>query len=88
MKKVFVWICILLAFTCFAQDEVSVRIGIESRDVLVGEAFMFQVVVSNAKEVKDFAFPATNAFVVQPLGPSSNNSTQISIVNGKYTKIE
>ena len=49
---------------------------------------MFQVVVSNAKDVKDFDFPATNAFVVQPLGPSNNNSTQISIVNGKYSKIE
>ena len=78
----------LTAFFCFAQDEVSVRVGIESRDVLVGEAFVFQVVVSNAKNVKDFAFPATDAFVVQPLGPSNNNSTQISIVNGKYTKIE
>ena len=78
----------MLAFVCFAQDEVSVRVGIESRDVLVGEAFIFQVVVSNAKNVKDFAFPASDAFVVQPLGPSNNNSTQISIVNGKYTKIE
>ena len=78
----------LTAILCFAQEAVTVRVAIESRDVLVGEAFIFQVVVSNAKDVKDFAFPATNAFMVQPLGPSNNNSTQISIVNGKYTKIE
>ena len=88
MKTLLSLLLFVTAFTCLAQDEVSVRIAIESRDVLVGEAFVFQVVVSNAKDVKDFDFPATNAFVVQPLGPSNNNSTQISIVNGKYSKIE
>ena len=82
------FISMFLTLTCLAQDEVSVRIGIESRDVLVGEAFVFQVVVSNAKDIKDIAFPATDGFIVQPLGPSNNNSTQVSIINGKYTKTE
>ena len=87
--KVFIPLFFVFAlFTCLAQDEVSVRVGIESRDVQVGEAFLFQVAVSNARNVKDFTFPATDAFVVQELGPSNNNSTQITIVNGKYAKIE
>ncbi len=70
---------------CFAEPKVACNV--ETRDVSVGEAFTYQIVVSDAKNVDEIVLK-TDDFQVRAMAPSKNNSTQVSIVNGRVNRIE
>lgn len=63
-----------------------VSCAVESRNVLLGEAFIFQIKVSDSDDVAQPAFPATPDFSVNAFAPSRNSSTQVSVINGKFNK--
>ena len=76
-----------MVFACaFAFAEAKIELGLESRDVQVGEPFVLNIVISDAKEIKDVVCPESSAFKCVGMMPQRQNSTQISIVNGKYTR--
>ncbi|MBQ7650109.1 MAG: BatD family protein [Victivallales bacterium] len=85
MRRVF-FILAACCLACFGEPKI--REEIETRDVAVGEAFIYQVVVSDAKHIEDIVFPPGNDFQVRAFPPSQNNSSQISIVNGQVKKLE
>ncbi|MBO4345098.1 MAG: BatD family protein [Victivallales bacterium] len=80
-----IYILLVLCLVCHAEPKVACNV--ETRDVSVGEAFTYQIVVSDAKDVDDIVLK-TDDFQVRAMAPSKNNSTQVSIVNGRMTKIE
>jgi hypothetical protein len=79
---------VLLALSVAAQDLLQVQVAIESQDVFVGQPITFQITVSGADEPQppDLAAAAPD-LSVQYAGPRTNNSTQISIVNGRMNKV-
>ncbi len=71
-----------------AEDLLQVQVAIESQDAFVGQVITFQITVSGAAEPQppDLATAAPD-FAVQYVGPRSNNSTQVSFVNGRMSKV-
>jgi len=80
-------LAVLLALPGWAQDLLKAEVAIESQDVFVGQPIMFQITVTGADQPQapDLAAVAPD-FAVQYLGPRANNSTQISIVNGRMSR--
>lgn len=77
---------LLLMFAAVSLGEPVVSMAIESRNVTMGEAFIFQIKVSGAENTEQPLFSENDDFTVRAMAPSRNQSTQVSIVNGKYTK--
>jgi hypothetical protein len=79
---------VLGAFGAAAPDLLKVEVAIESQDIYLDQPVLFQVTVTGAEqpEPADLAAIASD-FGVQYLGPRSNNSTQISIVNGRVNRV-
>ncbi len=77
----------LAAPAAAAAEPLRVEAAIESRDIELDQPVLFQVIVtgSDQPEPADLAAVARD-FTVQYLGPKSNSSTQISIVNGQVNK--
>lgn len=86
MKKNICILLILLSFYSFAAPVINTAVS--SREVSLGEIFTFQVIISDAGKVEPVVFNENADFSVQALPPSNNNSTQVSIINGRYSKIE
>ncbi|MBN2451857.1 MAG: BatD family protein [Lentisphaeria bacterium] len=64
-----------------------VSVHLESTEVFAGEPFTLQIRVSGEEEPEPPEMTAVaKDFAVAFAGPRSNNSTQISIVNGKVTR--
>ncbi len=85
MRKVF-FTLIISCLAVLAAPKISE--DIETRDVALGEAFTYQIIVSDAKQIEPVAFPSSNDFQVKAFPPSRNNSSQVSFVNGQVYKIE
>ena len=77
---------VLFLICAFVFAEARIELGLETRDVQVGEQFALNVVISDAKDIKEPVFPQNAVFKCLGMTPQRQNSTQISIVNGKYTK--
>lgn len=72
-------------YPLLAQPEV--KIAIESQQVYQNEAFLFQVTVSAETEVESApVFPSSADFQVEAMAPRRNQSTSVTITNGKYNK--
>lgn len=69
-----------------AMAEPEVKIAVESQSVYLGETFVFQISVAADNEPEPPAFPKTADFQVESLGPRRNQSTSVSIINGRMTK--
>lgn len=84
------WLCLALlaALPGWAQDLLRAEVAIESQDLFVGQPVVFQITVAGADDPAppDIAAVAPD-FAVQYLGPRANNSTQISIVNGRMNRV-
>ena len=82
------WAAFLLAGAAlWSQDALRADVAIESQDIFVGEPVIFQITV-NANDgiaAPDVAAAAPD-FTVEVLGPRSNSSTQVTIVNGQITR--
>lgn len=69
-----------------AMAQPEVKIAVESQNVYLGETFVFQVTVAADNEPEPPVFPKTADFQVESLGPRRNQSTSVSIINGRMTK--
>lgn len=78
-------------FAWAAQGNVSVRSVAEKESVAVGEPFAFQIRLEGSDIAPGAAQPDMSGitdFSVEFLGGQSNNSSSITIVNGKMTRVE
>ena len=80
-----IFLTFLLMFT-LAFAEAKIELGLESRDIQAGEPFVFSIVISDANEIKQPAFPDSDAFKCIGMTPHRQNSTQITMVNGKFNR--
>ncbi len=70
-----------------AQEEVSVRLQVESRTVYMGESFLVQISVDGTDSAEQPDLSNVRDFTIEYLGGQNNSSTSISIVNGKVERI-
>ncbi len=70
-----------------AQEEVSLRLQVESRVVYVGESFLVQIVVDGADSAEQPNFSEVKDFNIEYLGGSNNSSQSITIINGKLQRV-
>jgi hypothetical protein len=64
----------------------TAQVAVESQDVFVGEPFRFEIHVSGADDVEAPDLSGVEDFQVQALGPSTNTSTQMSVINGRVQR--
>lgn len=76
---------VLVSAAAFAED-VSVHVAVESKDVYLGQPFVFQIQIEgdDAPETPDLS--TLTDFAVEPLGGRKNNSQSMTIVNGRVTQ--
>lgn len=79
---------LLSARLAAAEELLQAQVAIESQDLFVGQVVTFQITVSGGAEPQppDLAAAAPD-FTVQYGGARANNSTQISVVNGRMSKV-
>ncbi len=84
-------IVIVLAFlipvAATAQEEVSVRLQVESRIVYMGESFIVQIVAEGSESVDQPDLSRVEDFSIEYLGGSNNSSQSITIINGKLERV-
>ena len=70
-----------------SPQSISVRAAVKSREVYVGESFLFQIQVkeSDAPSKPDLS-PLSSNFFVEELGGQQNNSESITIINGQMER--
>ena len=66
--------------------ELSAKAAVESADLSVGEAFIFQIQVSGAENPEQPDLSGVKDFTVVFQGGQQNSSSSITIINGKVTK--
>lgn len=77
---------LLLFFTFCILCSQEIQLGIESQDVYLNEAFLFQIRVSSDTELDIPIFPETANFTVEAQTPQISRSSQVSVINGKMTQ--
>lgn len=70
-----------------AQEEVSVRLQVETRTVYMGESFLVQITVDGTDEAEQPDLSHVQYFTVEYLGGQNNSSQSISIINGKLERV-
>jgi hypothetical protein len=70
-----------------AQEEVSVRLQVESRTVYMGESFLVQISVDGTDEAEQPDISQVRDFTIEYLGGQNNSSQSISIINGKLERV-
>jgi len=78
-------LCMLVPSAASAQ-QITVNADVESRDVYVGESFLYQIRVDGADSAEGPDIPALEGFSVEFLGGSNNSSQSISIINGRIQR--
>jgi len=84
-----VWVLgVLAAFGAPGPDLLQVQLAIEAQDIYTDQPVVFQITVTgeDQPEPPDLAAVATD-FAVQFLGASPNSSTQISVINGRVSRV-
>ena len=80
-------VCLLAGAALWSQEALRAEVAIESQDLFVGEPAVFQITVNASNDIAAPDITAAAAdFTVEVLGPRSNSSTQVSIVNGQVTR--
>ena len=69
-----------------AERGISVAANVETRDVYVGESFLFQISVDGSDRVARPDLSALEGFDARFMGGSNNSSQSISIINGKVER--
>ena len=70
------------------QQPLQARAAVESPRVYVGQGFIFQIQVEGADEPEAVDMGAIERdFIIQEAGGSSNNSTSLTVVNGRISRI-
>jgi len=92
MQGILRFICALLfiilacSLPAVGAKPFSVSAGVESQEVFAGEPFVFQIQVQGAEHPDRPDLSHVSDFHVEFLGGQQNNSSSITIVNGKMTK--
>ncbi len=70
------------------QQPLQARAAVESPRVYVGQGFIFQIQVEGADEPEAVDTGALERdFIIQETGGSSNNSTSLTVVNGRMSQV-
>ena len=70
------------------QQPLQARAAVESPRVYVGQGFILQIQVEGADEPEAVDMGAIERdFIIQEAGGSSNNSTSLTVVNGRISRI-
>ena len=83
----------LLLCCCFGlvavlqADAISVNAAVETNEVFVGEAFVFQIQVQGADNPSKPDLSAISGFQIEELGGQQNNRASISIINGRMSRV-
>jgi hypothetical protein len=91
-KYKIIFILLLLAGTlpCFDVDasaaELNAEAVVEETSVYVGETFIFQIRVTGSDKAVKPDLSRLNGFTIEYQGGSQNNSTSITVINGKMTR--
>ena len=74
--------------SALAQPEVSVNIGVEKQTVVVGEPFLFRIVINGSNDAAPPDLAAlTQDFDVEVAGTYPSNSQSITIINGQRSEV-
>ena len=65
---------------------VDVSAAVEKQEVYLGESFLFQIQVAGSDQPEEPDLSAITDFTVTAAGQRANNSTSVSIVNGRVNK--
>ncbi|MBN1163671.1 MAG: BatD family protein [Candidatus Krumholzibacteriota bacterium] len=76
----------LMGAVPLAAEDIRVIANVESRDVYMGESFLFQITVDGASEAAPPDLSGLTGFMVEYLGGSNNSSQSISIINGRVQR--
>jgi len=77
---------VLLAPIAVRGQQLSVRAAVEGQEFFLGESFTFQIQVNGDDSPHPPDTSVIREFTVQTLGARPNNSTSVSIINGRYSK--
>ena len=82
-------VLLLAAAPLAAQTRLAARALSDASEVYVGQPFLYQIDItgSDRPERPDLSDLEDN-FNIEPAGEGANNSTQISIVNGRMSRVE
>ncbi|MCF6284504.1 MAG: BatD family protein [Candidatus Hydrogenedentes bacterium] len=84
----FLLLLMLAAVPAMGQPQISVRVAVEKREVVVGEPFRFQIQIEGTNDVQAPDLAArTDDFDVEFLSGKQSNSRSIQIVNGRTTEL-
>jgi hypothetical protein len=84
-----IWIGLVFATSAFASNPtISVKAVIEKNMVTMGEPFGFQIQVEGIDNPGTPKVEEITGFSVESLGGQTQNSSSITIVNGKVSKVE
>ena len=84
LVAILVW---LASSAAAAQEEVSVRLQVESRTVYMGESFLVQISVDGTDEAEQPDLSRIKDFTIEYLGGQNNSSQSITIINGKLERV-
>ena len=70
-----------------AQEEVSVRLQVESRTVYMGESFLVQISVDGTDQADQPDLSQVRDFTIEYLGGQNNSSQSITLINGKLERV-
>lgn len=77
---------VVLAPIAVKGQQLSVRAAVEGQEFFLGESFTFQIQVNGDDKPLPPDTSVIRDFTVQTLGGRHNNSTSVSIINGRYSK--
>ena len=82
------FLAIVACDSALAQTDISVSIGVEKQTVVVGEPFLFRIVIDGANDADAPDLAAlTQDFDVELAGTYPSNSQSITIINGQRSEV-
>lgn len=90
MTRAIALLALLFVSTLAGQEQqpLQARAAVESQRVYVGQGFIFQIQVEGTDEPKPIDTSALEQdFIIQETGGGSNNSTSLTVVNGRMSQL-
>ena len=81
-------LCLLWGGVLYAQENPELKVQLGRNRIYVGESVLYQAVLNNVENPERPALPETPGIRAEPAGERSLDSEQITIVNGRMTRIK
>lgn len=78
---------LVLTSVVVAADEPRIRVGLSDDSIYQGESVLYQIAIDNVEDPSPPKLEGFDDFEVESRGSESQNSEQISIVNGRMTRV-